>query len=323
MVDSQSSLSCRKAQPVRPWRFSPSALLACSSIIALLCVASALPASAAAACISVQVDLVSGDDSRCATTCVCASIAHAVQVVGASEVNLSRGVFNESTVNIFNVASLVVSGVPSLSFFDCSRRLQPAGAAFNISNSTVTFTGVTFQHCSNAISNGGALSAVDSSVTVSQCGFFNCSAANGGAVSTTGRGDALFLNVQDSSFTRNAAVGGVVGCPAGDRSGEPCSTWGGAVAAFEVRNVSVTGCTMVDNSAIALVPSQSQQSSVSQNAVAGGGCVSILFRGNSSASSVLISGNSFAQCTVDLPRSNIRVGNGTVSVRAVIVVVRA
>ena len=58
----------------------------------------------------------------------------------------------------------------------------------------------------------------------------------------------------------------------------------------------------------------------SQNAVAGGGCLSILFRGNSSASSVVISGNSFVQCTVDVPSRNIRVGNGTVCVLAAIAV---
>ena len=284
-----------------------------ASIMACLCVAPASPAPAAADGISVLVDPVAGDDSNCTATLVCASIAYAVRVVGASRVNLSSGVFNESTVTISDVAYLVVSGVPSFTLFDCSRRLQPAaGAAFNISNSTVTFSGIDFHHCSNTNGNGGALSAVDSSVMVSQCSFLNCSAANGGAISATGSGSGLFLDVQNSNFTRNAAIGGVIGCPAGSRSREPCSTWGGAVAAFEMSNVSVSGCTMNDNSALAAVPVESQQSGASRNAVAGGGCVSILFRGNSSASWMLISNNSFLHCTVDLSSSRgIFVGNGT------------
>ncbi len=303
-----SKVMCQKAQLRWPRSFPPWALLTCTSIIAYLCVASASPASSR---VDVQVDPLTGDDSRCMTTFVCASIAYAVQVLGASQVSISSGIFNESTVNINNVVSLVVSGMPSHTIFDCSRRLQPAGAAFNISNSTVTFTGITFQHCSNTNGNGGALSAVDSSVTVSQCGFFNCSAANGGAISAAGRGSGLSLDVQNSSFTRNAALGGLIGCPAGTRSSEPCSTWGGAVAAFEMSNVSVTGCTMVKNSALATVPGESQQNGLSQNAVAGGGCVSVLFYGNSSTSTVLISGNSFLHCTVNVSSlSNIRVGNG-------------
>jgi hypothetical protein len=278
------------------------------SIIACLRVA------CAAAGILVQIDPVYGDDSSCMTTLVCSSIAYAVQVVGASQVNLSSGIFNESTVNINNIASLVVSGIPSSTLFDCSRRQQPTpGAAFNITNSSVTFTGITFQNCFNTNSSGGALSAVDSSVTVSHCHFLNCSAASGGAVSATGRGSGLFLDLQNSSFTRNAAIGSAIGCPAGDRSSEPCLAWGGAVAAFEMSNVSITGCSMVENSALAAVPVQSQQYGKSQNAVAGGGCVSVLFRGNSSACTVRISGNSFLHCTVHVfSARNIRVGNGIV-----------
>ena len=242
----------------------------------------------------------------------CRTIAHAVQLVGASQVNLSAGVFNESTVSIDNVSSLVISGVPSSSFFDCSRRLGPtAGAAFNINNSTVTIMGVTFQHCSNPNSNGGAVSAVDSSVAVSQCRFVNCSAANGGAISATGRGPGMFLRVQNSNFSGNAAVGGLIGCPTGSQSIEPCSTWGGAVAAFEIFNVSVTGCSMTDNAAVADLPMASWQRSSSRNAVAGGGCVSVLFRGNCSAFVLHMSGNSFLRCAVDVSRSkNVVVGNG-------------
>jgi hypothetical protein len=280
--------------------------------ILFFCVLSTIATAAAAAGISVQVDPRTGDDSRCNTTFICRTIAHAVQLVGVSQVNLSAGVFNESTVSIDNVSSLVVSGVPSSTFLDCSRRLGPTtGAAFNINNSTVTITGVTFQHCSNSNGNGGAVSAVDSSVAVSQCSFVNCSAANGGAVSATGQGRGTFLRVQNSNFSGNAAVGGLIGCPSGSQSSEPCSTWGGAIAAFEILNVSVTSCSMTDNTAVAIVPVTSPQNDLSRNAVAGGGCVSVLFRGNCSAFVLHMSGNSFLRCAVHVSRSrNTVVGNG-------------
>ena len=148
----------------------------CTANIAFFCVLSAIStATAAAAGISVQVDPLTGGDSQCNTTFICRTIAHAVQLVDDSQVNLGAGAFNEPTVSIDNVSSLVVSGLPCSTFFDCSRRLEPAtGPAFNTDNSTVTITGVTFQHCSNAKGNGGAVSAVDSSVAVSQCSFVNC-----------------------------------------------------------------------------------------------------------------------------------------------------
>jgi hypothetical protein len=306
--DPKSTLRCRKSRLASSTHFSLSALLkfVCTTSIAFFCVTSA------AAGISVQVDPRTGDDSRCSTTFICRTIAHAVQLVGVSQVNLSAGVFIESTVSIDNVSSLVVSGVPSSTFFDCSRRLGPAtGTAFNINNSTVTITGVTFQHCSNPSGNGGAVSAVGSSVAVLQCSFVNCSAANGGAVSATGQGRGTFLHVQNSNFSGNAAVGGLIGCPSGSQSSEPCSTWGGAIAAFEILNVSVIGCSMTDNTAVADVPMASTQSVSSRNAVAGGGCVSVLFRGNCSAFVLHMSGNSFLRCAVHVSRSrNIAVGNG-------------
>jgi hypothetical protein len=286
----------------------------CTTGISFFCVGSTFITASEAAGISVQVDPWTGDDSRCSTTFICRTIAHAIQLVGASQVNLSAGVFNESTVSINNVSSLVVSGVPSFTFFDCSRRLGPTtGAAFNINNSTVTITGVTFQHCSNPNGNGGAVSTVDSGVAVSQCRFVNCSAANGGAISATGPGTGLSLRVQNSDFSSNTAIGGLIGCPAGSQSSEPCSTWGGAVAAFEIANVSVTGCTMTENSAVASVPIGSPQNGLSRNAMAGGGCVSVLFRGNSSALTLQINGNSFFRCAALVSSSRrIRLGNGII-----------
>ena len=264
--------------------------------------------------VSVQVDPVSGSDDTCNSTLRCRSIAYAVQLVGVSHVLLTSGVFNETTVRITDTPSLVVRGAPGATVFDCSRRPeQTNGAAFSISNSTVTFADIAFQSCSNVNGNGGAVSAVDSSVTVSHCVFVNCSAANGGAVSATGGSGGEFLNVQNSTFIRNSAVGGLIGCPNESGSSQPCSTWGGSIAAFEVYNITVTGCTMTQSSAAAAVPVNSPQSSLSRNAVAGGGCVSVLFRGNCSAFVLHMSGNSFLRCAVQVPRSrNIRVGNGMI-----------
>ena len=258
----------------------------------------------------------SGSDAICNTTLICRTIAYAVQFVGVWHVRLSSGVFNETTVLIRDAPSLVIRGAPGATVFDCSSR---PGPAFSISNSTVTFIDITFQSCSNMNSNGGAVSAVDSSVTVLHCVFVNCSAANGGAVSVTGRSRGEFLNVQNSTFIRNSAVGGLIGCPNESGSSQPCSTWGGSIAAFEVHNVTITGCMMAQSSAAAAVPVNSPQSSMSRNAVAGGGCVAVLFRGNSSGSVVQVSGNSFLQCTVHVSSaSNALVGNGIVFCFAVL-----
>jgi hypothetical protein len=239
----------------------------------------------------------------------CKTIAYAVNNISAAFVSLSAGTFNESTVSISSILSLVISGVPSATVFDCSRRLATVGAAFSIFNSTVTIIGVTFRSCSNPTSNGGAVSASGSSVAVSQCSFFNCSAASGGAMSATGPGTGLFLSIQNSTFNRNSANGGLSGCPAD--TAQPCATWGGAIAAFEMLNVSISGCNMIENSAQASVPTTSQQYNASQNAVAGGGCVSVVFSGNSSGSVVNVSGSTFLLCAVAVAaRNNVNVGNG-------------
>jgi hypothetical protein len=240
----------------------------------------------------------------------CKTIAYAVNNISAAFVNLSAGTFNESTVSISNVSLLVIKGVPTATFFDCNSRLATAGPAFSIVNSTVTIAGVTFQSCSNPTSNGGAVAASGSSIAVSQCSFINCSAASGGAMSATGPGAGLYLSVQTSNFTRNSANGGLSGCPAD--AAQPCATWGGAIAAFEILNVSISGCTLIENSAQASVPTRSPQYNASQNAVAGGGCVSVLFSGNASGSSVNVSGSTFLQCAVAVAVGNsVSVGNGT------------
>ncbi len=311
MFNNRPSKPMDRSSPLlrsRPWRIQ--AVLACASILACACIASA---AAAVTGTSVIVNPATGDDSPaccCNVVQPCKTIAYAVNNLSAAFVSLSAGTFIESTVSICSVSSLVISGVPAATFFDCNRRLPTAGPAFSIVNSTVTIVGVTFQSCSNPNSNGGAVSASGSSVVVSQCSFLNCSAASGGAMSATGPGAGLFLSVQTSNFTRNSANGGLSGCPAD--AAQPCATWGGAIAAFEMFNVSISDCTMIENSAHASVLTKSPQYNASQSAVAGGGCVSVLFSGNASGSSVNVSGSKFLQCAVAVAAGNsVSVGNGT------------
>jgi hypothetical protein len=164
------------------------------------------------------------------------------------------------------------------------------------------------------------VSASGSSVAVTQCSFVNCSAASGGAMSVSGPGSGLYLSVQNSSFTANSANGGLAACPAD--ATQPCSTWGGAVAAFGILNVTVSGCSMGHNTAQAYVPASAPQYQyfpqyadiAGGNAVAGGGCVSVVFPGNASGCSVSVIDNAFVQCSVSVSGSNgVYVGNGIVN----------
>jgi hypothetical protein len=247
-------------------------------------------------------------------TIPCKSIFYAVTNISASIVNLAAGIFNESTIIISGQTSVVISGVESATVFDCSARLLASGAAFHIINSTITFSGVTFKNCFNLNSNGGAVSAVGSSIHVTRCSFIKCSAPSGGAISVAGPGNDLFLKVLNSSFLSNSAKGGLSACP--PVATQPCSVWGGAIAAFDILNVTISGCTMEANNAQAfVVPNGAKQTSASSNVVAGGGCVSLLFFGNTSRSTVFISGNTFLRCAVNVgtgsvASSNVLLGNG-------------
>jgi len=288
----------------------------CCRAVLLVCASILSCARLASASAAIMVDPSTGFDlTTCGMTPAppCKTIAYAVRKLGAFFVDLSAGVFNESTVNITSAESLVISGVPSSTVFDCSSRQGPA---FNIANSTVNISGVIFQACSNPSATGGAVSASGSSVIVSQCSFINCSAASGGAMSVSGPGGGLYLSVQNSNFTGNSAIGGLASCPANAR--QPCSTWGGAVAVFEILDVTVSGCRMVANTAQASVPTSAPQyqyipsyDTAGGIAVAGGGCVSVLFSGNASGPSVRVSDSTFLQCTVTLSLNNgVFVGNG-------------
>ena len=282
------------------------AALVCASILGCACLVSASAA--------VTVNPSTGiDTATCGAAPPCRTIAYAVGNLSAPIVYLSAGVFNESSVSVTSAESLVIIGVPSATVFDCSSR---PGPAFNIRNSTVSITGVAFQACSNPNATGGAVSASGSSVAVTQCSFVNCSAASGGAMSVSGPGSGLYLIIQNSSLTANSANGGLATCPAD--ATQPCSTWGGAVAAFGILNVTVSGCSMGNNTAQAYVPASAPQYQnvstygvVGGNAVAGGGCVSVVFPGNASGCSVRVIDNEFVQCTVSLAYSTgVHAGNG-------------
>jgi hypothetical protein len=281
-------------------------------ILACVFVAMTVPPANAAALPSIFVDPQNGSDADgCGGVAPCKTVAHAVRKLngGGTSISLAAGVYLEPSVNISSFASLIISGVPSATIFDCSRRLHTPGAVFYIRNSTLTITGVTFMNCVNSNSNGGALAAVGSSVAVLQCSFMNCSAASGGAMHITGSDNRVFVNVQNSSFLGNSAVGGFNGCA--DAPASPCSAWGGAIASYDVFNVTISGCLMVENNVRASVPAASLQHSATRNAVAGGGCVSVLFSGNTSGTSVRVTGNSFELCTVHVSSSdNVNVGNG-------------
>jgi hypothetical protein len=238
-------------------------------------------------------------------------------VANASNISLAAGIFNEPTININSVASLVISGTASSTVFNCSDRLQNTGAAFSIVNSTVTIMNVTFLRCSRPNANGGAVSALGSSVVVLQCRFVNCSAASGGAISVTGPGSGLFLRVHGSVFERNSAIGGASGCPSD--AAQPCSSWGGAIAAFEIPSVTIIACTMTSNLARASVPLESLQQNASRNALAGGGCVSVLFFGSISDTAVRVVGSRFEKCEVAVSRDdNVAAGNGVCHERSVL-----
>jgi hypothetical protein len=248
----------------------------------------------------------------CNSSISCQTIRRALELNIATFLTLSAGIYSESTININSIASLVIKGVPNATIFDCSRRQSSStGAVFNVNNSTVVITDVIFQNCSNPTLNGGAVAARGSSVVVSQCTFTGCSAASGGAISVTGPGTGLFLRVENSTFKNNSANGELVGCP--DDMTQPCSTWGGAIAAFEMFNVTISNCEMAENIARAHVPSSSAQNQ-SKSAVAGGGCLSVMFRGNASGAVVLVTGNMFVQCMVHVSESA-NVGNGVYVLR--------
>jgi hypothetical protein len=287
------------------------ALLACVPIMVCAVIASVLPCAAAAGGTSININPVTGDDSLCGVApdknIPCKTIARAVELNVATVFIMSAGTYNEPPIRIINVASLAIVGVPGATVFDCS---SGPGEAFYIANSTVAITGVTFQDCRNPSSHGGAVSAIGSSIVVSECSFTRCMAASGGAISVTGPDKGLFLSIQNSTFSENSAWGMAADCPSNPTQ-QPCSTWGGAIAAFEMFNVAISGCDFSNNRASARVPEPLDVDITSS--VAGGGCVSILFGGNATGSRVRIRDNTFIACFVDVYSKIVREEGSTIS----------
>ena len=238
----------------------------------------------AAAAVSVVVDPLYGiDNLACNITNPCKTIAFASQQRGAS-VLLLRGVFNETTVYLSSAAFLNISGsaAASAALFDCSSR---AGPAFSITNSTIAISSVTFINCRNQGVRGGAVNATNSSISLWNCTFANNSAVSGGALS---------LNLGTLAIRACSFVGNSAGCPFFPNVNSTCSSWGGAIAAFETAHVDVSKSSFVSNSV-----DMSMLNSTSERAIAvgGGGCISVLFQNNVTSTNLNFSGNSFLSCT--------------------------
>jgi hypothetical protein len=198
---------------------------------------------------------------------------------------LAAATFNETSIIISSVPSLFVFGAVNTTF-DCTVRTSGAGTggpAFYIINSTVSFSGLSFQNCSNAASAGGAIAANSSNLALVSCSFKNNSASTGGAVSAVG--GALLVN--GSLFVGNSAS-----CFAA-----VCFTWGGAISTLETLVVTVVSCVFSFNTVnmpFVLPP----PGSIGSIAVGGGGGISVSFNGNVSNSQVSFINNSFYHCTV-------------------------
>ena len=180
---------------------------------------------------------------------------------------------------------LSLAGVGGAAVFDCALRSHASSyaPAFAISSSNVTFSNLIIRNCGNIAAFGGAISASVSNVYILNCSFSNNRASSGGAVALSS-GELLVVG---SVFFNNTAV-----CMSSDCS----SAWGGALAAFNAGSVNVTGSRFISNSAFLL----SNASVVSGTFAVGGGCISVCFNQNSSATRVSISGNSLHQCVAQV-----------------------
>ncbi len=227
------------------------------------------------------------DSSVCNMSLPCQTIAYAIHSRNANLVYLSAGYFNESAVVISSSSPFVSiigsNGGSSSSVFDCNRRSKSSGPAFSIVNTAVSISGITFQNCVNFFNGGvgGAVSASGSSVNVSDCRFFNNHAQIGGAIGVT----SSSLAVSSCVFENNMAV-----CL---KTAVCSSAWGGAIGTKESPSVSIIGSYFKRNH-VQLVLSEIRTS------VGGGGCISVMHKGNVSESRVTIDRNSFERCGVVL-----------------------
>ncbi len=262
--------------------------LAIQLIGAILILTSCLHCAAATG-VALAVDPSNGRDAPlCSLTLPCKTIAYAISSRQATNVLLLNQTFDEPSILVADVAFVNITGTRRFTTIDCSRRADGAfGTAFTITNSSVAFSGITFQHCINfnaSNGTGGALSAQSSVVTVSHCDFLNNSAQTGGAIGAI----SSALAVSSCFFADNTAT-----C---SNSSIACSAWGGAVGVLETLSVSLADNTFARNSVNLDLIGVSD--SVSQ-AAAGGGCVSIMHNMNVADSRVSIDRNTFQSCSVN------------------------
>jgi hypothetical protein len=244
--------------------------------------------------LSVVVNPSTGIDSpSCYSDPPCKTIAYAIHSRKASSVYLTAGYFNESNV-IINGSSPFVSitslNGSSSTVFDCKRR-SSTGQALSIFNTAVSISGITFQNCANfdGLSGiGGAVSAIGSSVTVNDCKFFNNTARIGGAIGVK----LSSLVVSSCDFENNTAT-----CPNAAFTTTACSAWGGAIGTEESPSVSIIGNRFNVNSVNLVL---NNVTSATSKAVGGGGCISVMHKGNVSESRVRIDGNSLESCSVQM-----------------------
>ena len=194
---------------------------------------------------------------------------------------LAAATFNETSIMVSSVSSLSVFGAANTTF-DCIVAGN-AGPVFNIINSTVSLSSLSFQNCNSPTSAGGAIATTSSNLALLSCSFKNNSAPAGGAVSAVGG----LLLVNGSVFVGNSAA-----CNA-----PICFTWGGAIAALETLVVTVVSCVFSLNTVSMpfLMPPPGSFGSVS---VGGGGGISVRFDGNASNAQASFINNLFDRCTV-------------------------
>jgi hypothetical protein len=223
----------------------------------------------------------------------CKTIQYSLINRKATALSLSPGVFNESSVRISDIPNLIINGTIG-TVFDCSLRTNSSGLsdpAFIFSNATVVISHLVFQNCMNLRDTdgvGGALSANSSNLNISDCFFSNNVAQVGGAIG------AIFgkLVVSSSVFQSNTAT-----CPNSTSMSPVCSAWGGAIGTVEAQEITVIGCSFISNMVDVVFDGVTNPNSTS---AAGGGCISVMHKGNVSESHIAIVGNTFAGCLVKM-----------------------
>ena len=253
--------------------------------------------------LEIKVDPLLGNDSLgCNITYPCRTLAYTVQFLKPSTILLATTVFTEPCLVLSDSRGLAIIGIGAV--FDCGRRSSNAsGPAVRIVNSNVTLDGITFQNCVNfnmSGGTGGAVAALNSSLTVRQCIFLNNTAQSGGAVGLI-QGS---LRVESSIFAWNLATlkSSVVeqACSSSSATLPPpitCSSWGGAIAAVDATTLSVSSCNFTNNRVLVMLTASTNGNSA---AIGGGGGLSVFYHGNVSGTKVIAQKNVFQNCSVNI-----------------------